>query len=74
MTVEAALLTPCELAVLRLVGKGQSNKQIGRALGKSRFTVANHLRAVMQRLNAKDRTHAVVLAVGHGLLSLDELG
>lgn len=63
-----AHLTERELAVLRLVAGGYSNKEIGRALGISDGTVKNHLTEILYKLDARDRTHAVLKAVGARLL------
>lgn len=63
-----AHLTERELAVLRLVAGGYSNKEIGRALGISDGTVKNHLTEILYKLDARDRTHAVLKAIGARLL------
>jgi DNA-binding NarL/FixJ family response regulator len=59
----AARLTQREIAVLRLVAGGYSNKEIGRALNISDGTVKNHLTDILARLGARDRTHAVLKAI-----------
>jgi DNA-binding NarL/FixJ family response regulator len=61
-------LTERERAVLRLVAGGYSNKEIGRALNISDGTVKNHMTEILMRLDARDRTHAVLKAIGAGLL------
>ncbi|MGH8445190.1 MAG: response regulator [Solimonas sp.] len=61
-------LTGREIAVLRLVAGGYSNKEIGRALGISDGTVRNHLSDILARLEARDRTHAVMKALAARLL------
>ena len=63
-----AHLTERELAVLRLVAGGYSNKEIGRALGISDGTVKNHLTEILYKLEARDRTHAVLKAIVAHLL------
>lgn len=63
-----ARLTGREIAVLRLVAGGYSNKEIGRALGISDGTVRNHLSDILARLDARDRTHAVMKALAARLL------
>jgi len=63
-TAAPAHLTERELAVLRLVAGGYSNKEIGRALGISDGTVKNHITEILYKLNARDRTHAVLRAIG----------
>jgi DNA-binding NarL/FixJ family response regulator len=60
--------TERELAVLRLVAGGYSNKEIGRALGISDGTVKNHLTEILQKLDARDRTHAVFKAIANRFL------
>ncbi len=64
----AVRLTERELAVLRLVAGGYSNKEIGRALSISDGTVKNHLTEILARLDARDRTHAVMKAIAARLL------
>jgi len=59
-----------EVEVLRLVGAGFSNKRIGERLGISEQTVKAHMKNVMAKLGAQDRTHAVTLALQRGILSL----
>jgi len=63
-----AHLTERELAVLRLVAGGYSNKEIGRALGISDGTVKNHITEILYKLDARDRTHAVLKAIGARLM------
>ena len=64
----AVRLTERELAVLRLVAGGYSNKEIGRTLGISDGTVKNHLTDVLEKLQARDRTHAVLKAIASRFL------
>jgi DNA-binding NarL/FixJ family response regulator len=64
----SARLSPREQAVLRLVAGGYSNKEIGRVLNISDGTVKNHITEILQRLDARDRTHAVLKAIGAHLL------
>lgn len=67
-SASAVRLTERELAVLRLVAGGYSNKEIGRALSISDGTVKNHLTEILARLDARDRTHAVLKAIAARLL------
>jgi len=64
----APRLTERELAVLRLVAGGYSNKEIGRTLGISDGTVKNHLTEILEKLQARDRTHAVLKAIASRFL------
>jgi DNA-binding NarL/FixJ family response regulator len=64
----AAKLSRRELEILEMVAKGLTNKEIGRAFQVSHFTVRNHVRHIMAKLEAGDRTEAATLAIQHGLL------
>ena len=55
-----------EVQVLTLVALGQTNREIGAALSISEGTVKNHLKSIARKLGARDRTHAVVLAMANG--------
>ena len=59
-------LSPRELVVLSYVAKGYANKQIGQALHISEQTIKNHVTSILRKLDANDRTHAVVIALNHG--------
>ena len=63
-------LSPRETEVLTLVAEGFSNKLIGCRLSISERTVKSHLTYIMTKLQASDRTHAVVTAVRLGWLSI----
>lgn len=63
-------LTAREVEVLRLVAKGCSNKRAASILSISEHTVSGHMKSLMPKLGASDRTHAVVLAMKHGILSV----
>jgi len=63
-----ARLSPRELAILRCVAGGYSNKEIGKALGISDGTVKNHLSEILRKLDARDRTHAVLKAIAARML------
>jgi len=63
-------LTPHEIKILRYIAEGNSNKLIAYALGIGEQTVKNHISKIMLKLKANDRTHAVVLAIRYGWLSV----
>ena len=63
-------LTLRELEVLRALGAGYSNKQIARQLTVSEGTVKSHMKSILPKLNARDRTHAVMIAVKRGMLDV----
>jgi DNA-binding NarL/FixJ family response regulator len=57
-----------EIEVLRMVGEGCSNKIVADHLKISEDTVKGHMRNILSKLNANDRTHAVMIAVKRGFL------
>jgi DNA-binding CsgD family transcriptional regulator len=57
-----AKLSARELEVLRLVARGDSNKQIARTLFRSGSTVAMHLRNIFARIAVENRTEAAAFA------------
>ena len=61
-------LTESETKVLRGLAACASNEQIAEIVGVSLNTVKSHLSAVMRKLSARDRTHAVVIALRDGLV------
>ncbi|WP_425492838.1 response regulator [Luteibacter aegosomatissinici] len=62
------LLTAKEVAVLALVAQGHGNKMIAGELFVSEETVKSRMRSILSKLNARDRTHAVMLAIQRGFL------
>ena len=63
-------LSAREREVLQLMAGGNSNKQIGSALGITEATVKSHVSTILQRLDVDDRTQAVVTALQRGLVHL----
>jgi DNA-binding NarL/FixJ family response regulator len=61
-------LTARELEVLALIRDGYKNKQIAGRLAISENTVNFHIKNVVDKLGANDRTHAVMIAIRRGLL------
>jgi DNA-binding NarL/FixJ family response regulator len=66
----AIALSIRELNVLNQVARGLSNKQIARKLGISDKTVRNHLSRIFRKLEAGNRTQAVMNAMRIGLLTI----
>jgi two-component system, NarL family, response regulator len=64
-------LTERELAVLRRIAEGASNREIGEHLGISASTVKTHVNHLLAKLGVTDRTKALVLAVKRGLVQID---
>jgi len=63
-------LTGRELEVLRLIRDGHRNKQIAAELSIAETTVNFHIKNLVDKLGANDRTHAVTIAVRRGLLQI----
>jgi DNA-binding NarL/FixJ family response regulator len=63
-------LTGRELEVLGLIRDGNRNKQIADVLAIAETTVNFHIKNLVDKLRANDRTHAVTIAVRRGLLQL----
>ena len=63
-------LTARELDVLRLIHDGYRNKQIAHKLSISENTVNFHIKNLVDKLQANDRTHAVTIALRRGLLQI----
>ena len=63
-------ITARELDVLQGIAKGNSNKIIASNLNISEHTVKNHLRNILSKLDASDRTHAVMIALKRGFLDM----
>lgn len=70
-TAEYEALTEREMDVLRLAGKGQTNKAIGVGLGISSRTVQGHLANIYAKLHVNSRTEAVMRAVSLGWLETE---
>ncbi len=63
-------LTPREIEVLRHIAGGNRNRDIGERLFISEETVKVHIRHIMEKLGATDRTQAVSIAVRRGIVQL----
>ena len=63
-------LSPREIEILKRVATGNSNKEIANALDISEETVKTHMKRVLEKLDAKDRTHAVTIALKRGIFAL----
>jgi DNA-binding NarL/FixJ family response regulator len=63
-------LTPRELEVLRLIGRGKSNRQIAALLGIGANTVGVHRSNILQALGIRTTARLVLYAIGRGLVSL----
>ena len=63
-------LTPREVEVLSLVAKGFGNKEAAKMLGTAPGTVKVHVQSILSKLGAKDRTHAVTIALRRVIIHL----
>jgi len=66
-----APLTQRERQILNYIADGNTNKQIARILKISEQTIKNHVSAILRKLNANDRAHAVVLAIKQGWIVVE---
>jgi two-component system, NarL family, response regulator len=66
-----AELSPRETQVLKLIAVGYSNREVAAELGVAEATAEKHMTSVLQKLGAKDRTHAVRLALERGIVDLE---
>ncbi|MBA7475086.1 Transcriptional regulatory protein DegU [subsurface metagenome] len=69
MEALATPLTPRELEILSYVARGYVNKQVAHKLGISAQTIKNHMSSILRKLDANDRTQAVVLAIHYGWIT-----
>ena len=68
-TADAAL-TSRELEVLRLIASGHANKEISARLSINEETTKSHIKNILAKLGAKDRTHAVSVGLKRGVITL----
>jgi two-component system NarL family response regulator len=55
---------------LSLVARGLGNREVGDMLGTAPGTVKAHVQSILSKLDAKDRTHAVTIALQRGIIHL----
>jgi len=63
-------LTAREVEVLKRVAEGDRNRDIGKLLGITEDTVKVHVKRIMDKLGAKDRTQAVAIGLRRGIINL----
>jgi len=68
--IVASRLSEREIEVLRLAASGHSNKRIGGVLSISEDTAKGHMKSILSKLGAVDRTHAVTLGLKRGIIHL----
>lgn len=68
-----APLSHREMELLRLLGQGRSNKEIGFTLNITPQTVKNHVSSILRKLDVNDRTQAVLAGLRYGWIALDNV-
>jgi DNA-binding NarL/FixJ family response regulator len=63
-------LTPREIDVLRLIAAGNANKEVGAQLSLTEETVKGHVKSILAKLGANDRTHAVTIGLRRGIIEI----
>jgi DNA-binding NarL/FixJ family response regulator len=63
-------LTAREIDILQLIAQGNANKLVADRLSISEDTVKAHVRSILSKLGANDRTHAVTIALKRGIIDL----
>jgi DNA-binding NarL/FixJ family response regulator len=63
-------LTPREIEVLRLIAAGNANKLVADHLSITEETVKAHVKNILSKLDANDRTHAVTIGLKRGIIEL----
>ena len=63
-------LTPREIDVLRLIAAGNANKEIAAQLSLTEETVKGHVKNILAKLDANDRTHAVTIGLKRGIIEI----
>jgi DNA-binding NarL/FixJ family response regulator len=63
-------LTPREIDVLCLIARGSANKLVADQLSITEETVKGHVKNILSKLGANDRTHAVTIALKRGIIEL----
>jgi two-component system NarL family response regulator len=66
-------LTSREIAVIKLIARGFSNKQIAAKLGVSEATARSRVASILGKLGVTDRTHAVTLALERDIIDLEDV-
>jgi DNA-binding NarL/FixJ family response regulator len=63
-------LSDREIEVLRLMAEGLTNAEIGAQIHLSEGTIRNYISTILDKLQVKDRTQAVVTAIRYGLIQV----
>ena len=71
--IRQADLNPREIAVLKLIARGFSNRQIAEKLEVGEATARSRVASILAKLGVKDRTHAVTLALDRSIIDLEDV-
>lgn len=63
-------LSPRERAILELVSRGFTNKEVAKTLKLSQFTIRNHMNRITEKLEVSDRTEAIFVAIQTGIIKV----
>lgn len=63
-------LSPREMEVLKHAAAGSSNRRVADQLGLSEDTIKAHMKSILSKLSANDRTHAVTIALKRGIIDM----
>lgn len=66
------VLSEREREIVRLLVRGDANKEIGQALGITELTVKSHMKNILAKLQVRDRTEAVTVALRRGIVHLPD--
>ncbi len=66
--LEGPSLSALQTQILRLVQQGRTNKEIARVIDSTEMAVKMHLRSIFAKLKARNRVHAVTIALASGLI------
>jgi DNA-binding NarL/FixJ family response regulator len=67
------ILSEREREIVRLLVLGEANKQIGNTLGITELTVKSHMKNILAKLQVRDRTEAVTVALRRGIVHLPDV-
>jgi len=73
MSRSDASLTPREMEIITFMTNGLTSREIGEALAISRLTVDKHKQNMIQKLNARNAVHMIVMALKLGLIQITML-
>ena len=67
------ILTPAEMDMLRLIARGHTTEEICEELKISGYTITSRITSIFSKLGAKNRAHAVAIALRRGIIDLEDV-